>query len=70
MRIKIVRTVGNYSDGDEFEIDEQIAQQLVTQGIARVVEVVRASDLVTEKAPAPASNRDEVFAPPPKSKKK
>jgi len=37
LKIRIVRTVGEYQQDAEFEIDEQVARQLVADGTAKIV---------------------------------
>lgn len=48
MKIEIVQTRGNYTEGTVFEVDDQIAFQLVAEGTARIVERVRTQDIVTD----------------------
>lgn len=46
MKIRIVRTAGSYTEGAEFEIDDQVGRELQAQGIA-----VPVMDVTAEPAP-------------------
>jgi hypothetical protein len=55
--IEIVQDRGNYMAGTSFEVDEQVARQLVAEGTARVVERVKTTDLVTDAVPSNAKGK-------------
>ena len=51
VRIKIVQSRGNYTEGEEYDIDEQVGRQLADAGVAKIVKVTAhqtADDLKTD----------------------
>jgi hypothetical protein len=49
--VEIIVERGNYAKGARFEIEEQVARQLVASGIARITSDQTTADLVTESDP-------------------
>jgi len=54
MKIRIVRAVGNYTEDAEFYVDDQVARELVADGIAVIV------GMKVDAEPAPARVKEVV----------
>lgn len=52
MKIRIVRSMGNYTEGAQFEIDDQAGSELIADGIAaQAIEMPTAVPLVIDLPP-------------------